>query len=84
MDGFDIEKDLSPFKSATVSDSTVKVDDVISQINQLPQTTQLTDVRAIQIKQQEAHDMVMSNLKLMLYFKVEHDKIVDQAAEIQK
>ena len=39
MDGFDIEKDLSPFKSATVSDSTVKVDDVISQINQLPQTT---------------------------------------------
>ena len=58
--------------------------DVLSQISQLPQTTQLSDVREAQLKQQEAFDLIMSNLKIMMGFKADHDTIVDQGADIQK
>jgi hypothetical protein len=34
--------------------------------------------------QQEAFDLVMSNLNAMVFHQGEHDKIVDQAADLQK
>ena len=44
MDSLDLDEDGSSFKPDKVEDSTVKLDDLISKINQLPQTTQLSEV----------------------------------------
>ena len=55
-----------------------------NQINRVPQLGQMSDIRAIQIKQEEAHAIVMDSLRLLADQEVQHNAIVDQAADIQK
>ena len=84
MDSFDLDADGSTSKHDEVDVTSVKMEDVISKIHQLPQTTQLTDVKAIQMQQQEAHDLCLQYCDMMRDQQANHDRIVDLAADIQK
>ena len=48
MEDFDLDRENSPSKASGKSNITLsKMDDLVSNINSLPQTTQLSDVKAI-------------------------------------
>ena len=47
LDGFGSERNLSPIKPLSESESQIHMSDVLSHIGQLPQTSQISDVRAV-------------------------------------